>query len=52
VEAITMHKKKLHGYDYLIKWKGYTTSENSWEPEWNLSNTKELLAEYKKRRKL
>jgi Chromo (CHRromatin Organisation MOdifier) domain len=52
VEAIIVHKRKVHGYNYLIKWKGYATSENSWEPEQNLSNTKKLLTEDKKKRKL
>ena len=31
---------------YLVKWKGYPTSDNSWEPEKNL-NTDELIAEFK-----
>jgi hypothetical protein len=33
--------------EYLVKWKGYPTYENSWEPEANLANAKELLDEYK-----
>ena len=35
--------RKTH---YLVKWKGYPTSDNSWEPEKNL-NTDELIAEFK-----
>ena len=31
---------------YLVKWKGYPTSDNSWEPEKNL-NAKELITEFK-----
>ena len=31
---------------YLIKWKGYGDFENSWEPEGNLSNAKEVLQEF------
>ena len=31
---------------YLVKWKGYPTSDNSWEPEKNL-NTDELIAKFK-----
>jgi hypothetical protein len=34
---------KLH---YLIKWKGYPTSDNSWEPAENVQ-AKELIKEYK-----
>ena len=32
---------------YLVKWKGYPTSDNSWEPEKNL-NADELIAEFKR----
>ena len=35
--------RKTH---YLVKWKGYPTSDNSWEPEKNL-NVDELIAEFK-----
>ena len=35
---------KMH---YLVKWKGYPTSDNSWEPEKNL-NADELIAEFKR----
>ena len=31
---------------YLIKWKGYPTSDNSWEPEKNI-NADELIAKFK-----
>ena len=31
---------------YLIKWKGYDHLHNSWEPEANLINCRELLEEY------
>ena len=37
---------KLH---YLIKWKGYPASNNSWEPAENL-NAEELIKEYEKRK--
>jgi hypothetical protein len=52
VEAILAHRKQGRRLVYLIKWKGYDTSENTWEPENNLTHTEELLDEYKKRRNL
>ncbi|SBT48710.1 heterochromatin protein 1, putative [Plasmodium ovale wallikeri] len=29
-------KKKKNGFIYLVKWKGYSDDENTWEPESNL----------------
>ena len=37
---------RKHKTHYLVKWKGYPTSDNSWEPEKNL-NAKELIVEFK-----
>ena len=48
-EAILSHKRLGRGYTYLIKWKGYPSSDNSWEPEWNIVNAPELLSPYKQR---
>jgi hypothetical protein len=51
VERILDMKQKGRGRKthYLIKWKGYPTSDNSWEIEDNV-NTKELIKEYQTRR--
>ena len=48
VEAIRAHRGNGTRRRYLIKWKGYPTSGNSWEPESNLRNTQTILKAYKK----
>jgi hypothetical protein len=48
VEKILDMKQKGRGrkMHYLIKWKGYPTSDNSWEPAENVQ-AKDLIKEYK-----
>jgi hypothetical protein len=53
IEAIFSHRlHKNRETTYLIKWKGYNSSENSWIPESELTNAEEELNDYKKRRNL
>jgi len=52
VEKILSSRKRGNNYKYLIKWKGYPTSDNSWEPEENLANAAEKLNEYQRRKKI
>jgi hypothetical protein len=40
------HKGDKH---YLVKWKGYSSLHNSWEPEENLNNCSEMLDAFKQR---
>ena len=50
VEEILKSRKRGRGHQYLIKWKDYPMSENTWEPERNiLPNAAEILAEYKQK---
>ena len=44
VEKIKGHKKKDDGMYYLVKWKGYPNSQNTYEPESNL--TRALVKTY------
>jgi hypothetical protein len=47
VEEIMKHRRIGKGYQYLIKWKGYPHSENTWELSRNsLPQAAEILAEY------
>ena len=48
IEAIMAHKKMQHGIKYLVKWKGFPSSENTWEPASNLRNAQDLLTAYRK----
>ena len=52
VEKILSSRRRGNSYKYLIKWKGYPNSDNSWEPEENLVNAREKLNEYQRRRNL
>jgi hypothetical protein len=51
IEAILMAQPTCNkkSTQYLIKWKGYPASENSWLPEKELTNAKELLNQFKQR---
>ena len=47
VEAILSHKGPKAHRLYLITWKGYSSTKNTWEPESNLRHSASLLKEYK-----
>jgi hypothetical protein len=48
IEAIISHRLyKNRETTYLIKWKGYNSSENSWISESELTNAEEELNAYK-----
>lgn len=46
VETIVTERKRKGTIEYYVKWKGYSSEENTWEPEDNL-NCPEILAAYK-----
>ena len=50
VKKIVNHWKRRRGQktkiEYLIFWKGYAAHEMTWEPEENVENAQEKIAEY------
>ena len=47
VEAILSHNRPKSRRKYLTSWKGYSTAENTWEPESNLRHSTSILSSYK-----
>ena len=47
VERIINHSKILGTTEFLVEWKGYPESENTWEPEAHLDNCQRMLHDYK-----
>ena len=52
VETILRHRKQGKGYQYLVHFKGYPTSEDQYLSEKSLSNSKSLLNKYKRKNNL
>jgi len=46
VESILDSKISRKKLFYLVHWKGYDTTENSWEPTQNLLNSQELINDF------
>jgi hypothetical protein len=46
VEEVLDSKLTRRRLFYLVKWKGYPVSENSWEPATHLSNSKDLVSKF------
>jgi len=48
VEKI-LNKRIVQGKEkFLVRWKGYTVEEDTWESRENLGNVKELVEEFEK----
>ena len=48
VEDIVNHRHKKGKVEYLIRWKGYTEKDDTWEPEENLDCPDKITAYNKK----
>ena len=47
VEHIVDHRTRDRGYQYLVKWKGYDASHNSWEPACNFFDVSVISSYWK-----
>ena len=50
VEEILNRQERRGKMKYLMKWKGYTMEENTWEGLENLKNVREKIEEFEKER--
>jgi len=50
VEEILDRQERRGKTRYLVKWKGYTVEENTWEELENLKNAREKIEEFEKGR--
>ena len=48
VEGVLDSRLKRGKLEYLVKWSGYTDNYNTWEPESNLDNSKEVINNFHK----
>ena len=51
VERIVDHRIVQNGVLYLVKWRDWPKESNTWEPEGNLANCKQVLQNYRKEHK-
>jgi chromodomain protein Y len=50
VEEISDSRSNNDGTtDYLVKWAGYSSEDNSWKPQENLSGAQSKIKEYNKK---
>ena len=52
VESILRHRRQGHGYQYLLKWRGYLITDATWESESAFSDDGNMLTTYKDRHQL
>jgi hypothetical protein len=45
-DGLEVERRLERGQQYVVKWKGYPHSENTWEPKQNLRNCQRLLQQF------
>jgi hypothetical protein len=50
IEQVLDERTRRGKREYLVRWLGYPSWEDSWQPEENLANAQEILTEYQARR--
>ena len=48
----TRRRGSAFGMEYLVKWKGYSVFEATWEPASNLTNCSRVFSAYRQHREL
>lgn len=48
VERVLAKRRRQGKTQYLVRWRGYSEAEDTWEPERNMRNAREKLAEFEK----
>jgi hypothetical protein len=52
IGEIINHRQGRYGKEFLVTWKGFSSSENTWLTEKDFKHAKTILSQYKKRKKL
>jgi len=47
VDSLVAHRPISGRYEYLVRWKGFTSDEDTWEPEAHLRNCPDILSAYR-----